>query len=84
MNERLFIDWVAITLAQVLRWMDEILPPPKKPRNDDSPVNAMKQWFFMRWCETDFATIHSMLVWREGKEQSRTPDLSQAKPAPSQ
>ena len=28
-------------------WMDEIhFAPPKKPWNDDSPVNTNKQWFF--------------------------------------
>ena len=27
--------------------MDKILHPPKKPRNDDSPVNTNKLWFPM-------------------------------------
>ena len=42
--------------------MDEILfAPPKKPWNDDSPVNTNKDLpWFSKWCEMDVATIHSV------------------------
>ena len=35
--------------------------PPKKPWNDESPVNANKQWFLMvsKWCR--ISSIHSMV-----------------------
>ena len=39
--------------------------PPKKPWNVDSPVNTNKQWcqpWLLKWCETDFATIHSIAL----------------------
>ena len=37
--------------------------PPQKPWNDDPPVNANKPWFpvVAKWCEMDFATIHSII-----------------------
>ena len=34
------------TRGKVL-WMDKMLHPPKKPWNDDSPVNTNKLWFRM-------------------------------------
>ena len=48
-------------------------PTPKKPRNDDSPVNANKQWLPMvsKWCEMDFATIHSLFP--HGKTHPNAP-----------
>ena len=42
-------------------WMDEIhSAPPKKPWNDDSPVNTNRQWFPMvsNWCR--ISSTHSM------------------------
>ena len=47
----------AIRGARSVLWMDAIhFAPPKKPWNDDSPVNTNKQWFSMvaKWCEMDF------------------------------
>ena len=44
-------------ISSVILWMDDIhLAPPKKLRNDDSPVNA-KGWF-LRWCR--ISSIHRM------------------------
>ena len=46
----------------VLLWMDELLHHTRNPWNDDSPVNTNKQWFQpwpLKWCEMDWATIHS-------------------------
>ena len=46
---------------ETLLWMDEIhFAPPKKPWNDDSPVNTNKQWFPMvsKWCR--ILSMHSM------------------------
>ena len=44
--------------------MDEHFALPKKPWNDDSPVNTNKPRFPMisKWCEMDFATIHSSFI----------------------
>ena len=44
-------------------WMDEMhFAPPKKPWNDDSPVNTNKRYgfnhSFLGGCDMDFATIH--------------------------
>ena len=46
-------------------WMDEIhFAPPKKPWNDDSPVNTNKHWvpMFSKWCRG--VSIHSMRPWK--------------------
>ena len=36
--------------------------PPKKPWNDDSPVNANEQWFatVSKWCR--ISSIHSIIL----------------------
>ena len=50
--------------CQQLNTVDGQSPaPPKKPWNDDSPANTNKPWSPMisKWCEMDFATIHSMM-----------------------
>ena len=52
-----YVPWKEI----VILWMDAIhVAPPKKPWNDDSPVNTSKQWCDMasEWCR--IVSIHSI------------------------